>query len=569
MSTLTETAKNLGTAKIATIAAAAAVLIAFFIMITFKVSTGNMTPLYTDLTMEDANQIISELEKQNIPYELRMNGTQVAVPADKVLRLRVSMAQLHLPSNGSIVGYEIFDRSETFGSSNFVMNINMMRALEGELSRTINSIKNIESSRVHIVMPKQELFSREKEFPSASVTLKLRGNGALQQSEVSAITHLVAASVPKLDASRVAVIDGQGRLLARGDGDDSMSAAASTAEEYRLAYEKRMQNSLMDMIERVMGPGKVQVKVTADINFDRTITNSEKYDPESQVARSVQSNSESEQSQDKTGKDAVTVGNNVPTNNTVPGSSNGDSSNSVRKVDRTDETTNFEISKVVQNQTREGGTVNKVSVAVLVDGTYTVDAENNKVYTPRNEDEIKRLKTLIESAIGFDEKRGDKVEVVNLQFNKDGEVLAEGSFFDRFKIEMQSIIQTLIIAVVAILAILMILRPTVMHLIKHTQPASDRIAAELAALEGQPVAGSLGSMGGGSYGSGAGGGAGGMGGAGGGGGGAAAEEDDAMISVANVKGGMKSSTIRKITEVVDKYPEESMMVLRQWINASK
>ncbi len=570
MSTITETAKSLGTAKIATIAAAAAIIIGFFIMITFRVSTANMTPLYNDLSLEDSGKIVNELEKQAIPYELRSNGTQIVVPSDKVLRLRMSMAQMNLPSNGSIVGYEIFDRSETFGSSNFVMNINMLRALEGELSRTINSLQNIETSRVHIVMPKQELFTRDKEVPSASVTLKMRGSSNLAQSEVNAITHLIAAAVPKLSPGRVAVIDDKGHLLARGDGDDSMGSAASTAEEYRVAYEKRMQTALSDMIERVIGAGKVQVKVTADINFDRTTINSEKYDPESQVARSTQSNSESEKSQDKSGKDAVTVGNNVPTNATVtPAGASGDSSTNTRQVDRTDETTNFEISKVVQNQIREGGSINKLSVAILVDGNYTKDAENNQVYAPRNDAELKQLKTLIQSAIGFDEKRGDSVEVVNLQFAKTDQETGPTGFMDRFKMEMQSIVQTLIIAVVAILAILLVLRPAVVHLIKHTQPPSERVSAELAALEGQPIAGKLGNITGMGGMSGGGMGSGGMGGDGITGGDMSQEDEDSLINVANVKGGMKSSTMRKINEIVDKYPEESMAVLRQWINANK
>lgn len=564
MSSFTDTAKSLGSAKIGAIAAAAAVLIGFFIMLTFRVSTANMTPLYTELSTEDSGKIVAELEKQGISYEIRAGGTQIDVPADKVLRLRMSMAQLALPAGGSIVGYEIFDRSETFGSSNFVMNINMLRALEGELSRTINSLRNIQSSRVHIVMPSQELFSRNKQEPTASVTVGLRGSATLQQSEVNAITHLIAASVPRLSPSRVAVIDGHGRLLARGDGDESAAAMASTAQEYRIAYERRMQNTLTDMLERVIGPGNVQAKVTADINFDRTTINSEKYDPESQVARSVQSNSEIENSQDKSGKDAVTVANNVPTNKTANGAG-GDSSTSTRKIERTDETTNFEISKVVQNQVSEGGSVDRISVAVLVDGTYTTDADGNETYTPRSDEELKQLTTIVKTAIGYDEKRGDSVKVVNMQFSRGDETISEGSFFERFKVEMQSIIQTLIIAVVAILAILLVLRPTVMHLIKHTQPPSERISSELASIDGQVgrlpgVEGMVGS-----------GGVGGMGGAGAGGmaGEGGEDEDEVLIDVANVKGGMKSSTMRKINEIVDKYPEESMQVLRQWIMSTK
>lgn len=556
MSSLTETAKNMGFAKIGTIAAAAAVMIAFFIMITFRVSTGSMSLLYTDLSMQDSTKIAAELEKSGIPYELRANGTAIAVPSDKMLNTRMSMAQQGLPSGGSMIGYEIFDRTDTFGSSNFVMNINMLRALEGELARTIASMARVESARVHVVMPKQELFTRDKAKPSAAVTLKLRGSNTLESGEVAAITHLVAASVPMLETNRVTVVDSNGRLLARGDGD-SMSAGASVAEEYRRAYEKRVQTSLETLIEKVIGPGKVQVHVAADINLDRTTINSEKFDPDGQVARSTQSNSEKENSQEKSPKDPVTVANNLPA---LPGSGEDGKASSTHTIERKDETTNFEISKTVQSQIREGGTIDKLSVAVLVDGVRSIDEEGKSTYTPRTEEELKQLRTLVASAIGYDEKRGDQLEVVNMPFSQDGLAVGEESFVDRFKIELQSIMQTLIIAAVAILAILMVLRPAVVHLIKHTTPPSGRVGDELAALEGQPGMAALP-----------------LSGASGGGGMAPmgavpAEEEsetDKLIDVANIKGGMKSSTMRKINEVVDKYPEESMNVLRQWTSSNK
>lgn len=552
MSALGDTVKGMNKAKIAMMLAAAFIMVGFFVVLALRMSTANMAPLYSGLSLADSSKIITELEKTNTPYQLVANGTEILVPVDRVLRLRMDMAGQGIPSGGSIVGYEIFDREDTFGSSSFVMNINMARALEGELARTIGSLTNVDSARVHLVLPKRELFARDREQPSASVTIKMRGGHALERGEVTSITHLIASSVPGLSASKVTVVDNHGRLLARGDGGDGLEAAASTAQEHRMLYERRLEQTLEDLLEKAVGLGKVRVQVAADMNFDRIVTNSEKYDPEGQVARSTQSSTERESAQDKASGGDVSVAGNLPGGAAAGAGAGG----SARTVEQSNETTNYEISKTVQNHISEGGKVNKLSVAVLVDGTYTSDDEGKQTYAPRSEDELKKLKTLISSAIGYDEKRGDTIEIVNMQFSQESITVGEASFFERFKLEMQSIIQTLIIAVVAILAILLVLRPAVTQLIKQAQAPSERVAGELASLEspgGEAAAGAPAARlpGGGIP--------------GGGGMPGAPEQPEMMIDVANIKGGMKSSSMKKINEVVEKYPEETMGVLRQWV----
>jgi flagellar M-ring protein FliF len=543
--------KGLGNMRVGLLVGAGVILLGFFMMMAFRMSSAGMAPLYTGLSLEDSAKIVAELDKTGTPYELASGGSQISVPADKVLRLRLNMAEQGIPSGGSIVGYEIFDRSESFGSSNFVMNVNMLRALEGELARTIGSLNGVDTVRVHLVMPKRELFSREREKPSASVTIKMRGGSSLERQEVMAITHLVASAVPSLDASKVTVVDSHGKLLARGDGNDSIDGIASTAAEYRIAYETRMQQTLEDLLEKVIGVGKVRVQVAADINFDRVVTNSEKYDPDGQVVRSVQSNTQKENAVDKAGKDNVSAANNLP------GATTGNEGTSSNKLaEHSDETTNYEISKTVQNHIKEAGNINKISVAVLVDGTYPEGADGKENYTPRTEAELKQLKALVSSAIGYDEKRGDKIELVNMRFTQETLNVGETSFFEKFKLEVQSIIQTLIISVVAILAILLVLRPAVSKMVRHTQPPSERIANEMAALQGiSSAAGRL--QGPASSGVPA------QGMAAPGGFDEAAPEE--MIDVANIKGGMRSSSMAKINEIVEKYPEETMGVLRQWI----
>lgn len=543
MSALSDSIKQIGGAKVAVLAASGIVMLAFFLMLGFRTSVARMVPLYSDLSLKDSQKIISELEGSGIPYEIGANGSLISVPSDKALRLRMDMASQGLPSGGSIVGYEIFDKAESFGSSNFVMNVNAMRALEGELSRTIGSIAGMDSARVHLVVPKREIFTREKDKPSASVTIKMAGGKSLERGEVNAITHLIAASVPGLESSRVTVVDSQGRLLARGDGNQGMNAAADSMLEYRIAYETRMQQDLEDLLEKVIGAGKVRITVNADINFDRTVINTEKFDPEGQVARSTQSNSQKEAANESAGGGTVSAENNLPQNTAGSESSGGSKSN----IEKTDETTNFEISKTTQNQVREGGTINKISVGVLVDGTYKENSSGDQEYSPRSEDEISKIKALVSSSVGFDESRGDKIEIVNMRFTQDKFELADESFFERFKIEIQGIVQTLIFAGVAVLAIILVIRPAVTQIMRGAQVTADR-ANEMAALE-------------------AGGGMARIGGGGGGSGGEAQDENDTLIDVANVKGGMKSSSMRKINEIVDKYPEETMGVIRQWITA--
>jgi len=550
MADMVDTLKGLGRVKLAVMTTVAAVLIGFFVFLTLQVSSPGMAPLFNAVSMEDSARIVSELEKSGVPYELRANGTQILVPSDRLLRLRLSMAELGLPASGALVGYEIFDKSETFGSSNFVMNVNMVRALEGELARTIGSFSQVDSARVHLVMPRRELFNRDRQEPTASVAIKLRG-GELSKSEIASITHLVAAAVPGLKPSRITVVDSQGRLLAKGGNENSTDLAISNAQEYRMAYEQRMQSTIEQLLEKVVGPGKVNVQVTADIDFDRIVINSEKYDPEGQVARSTQSTSEKESAKDSEGKEDTSVANQLPDKS---GSGGGTSSN--RQTEKSDETTNFEISKTVENHVKETGTINRISVAVLVDGTYTTDEEDKQIYAPRSETDLKQLESLVKSAIGYDDKRGDAVQVVNMQFTSITEIETQQSFFDKFKQEMEGILQTLIIAGVAILTILLVLRPAIMHLITISAAPSEKTEEQLAALGGPGATLRLpGAVGGG------------VPGAAGGALGTAGEpvEEEGLIDMANVKGGVKSSSVKKMNEIIDKHPEEAINVIRQWI----
>lgn len=571
MSDLAATVRNLSATKLIIMAVLAVALIIGFSMIALRVSSPALTPIYSNLTLEDSAKIVTELERLGVPYELRANGAQIMVPSDRMLRLRMNMAEQGLPSGGSLVGYEIFDKSDSFGSSNFVLNVNMIRALEGELSRTISSFSEVEKARVHLVVPKRELFSKDKLQSSASVALKLLGNGEISKSQINSITYLVASSVPGLKSGKVTVVDNHGRLLARGDGEDSVGAVASAAEEYKVAFERRTESTLQALIEKVVGPGNVKVQVAAKINFDRVITDSETFDPEGQVARSVQSVTERENSNDSASNQAVTVGNQLP--NAQAGGGAGDGSS--EEIERTDETTNFEISKTIQKHIREGGEVEKLSVAVLVDGTYqeSEDEDVAPTYIPRTEEELSRIESLAKTAVGYDEERGDSLEIANMQFTQEDIFEEETDFFSNFKSHAQGIIQTLIIAGVAIVAIILVLRPAILHLMKNTVVVQQQVQSvpqaqmpQLAAAgepsilpsiqPGMPPSMEMPDVSNFAA-------------AANTGGGGAEEEDDNLIDIGNVKGRIKSSVIRKITQIVDENPDETLSVLRTWMSTEQ
>ena len=533
----------MGQRKIAILIITLLAVLSVFIFISARFTSQTMSPIYTGLSLDDSAKIVSELDKNNVQYELRANGTQILVPSDQVLRLRLTLAQSGLPAMGSIVGYEIFDRSETMGTSSFVMNINMLRALEGELARTISSLSQVETARVHLVIPKQEIFSHDKQETTASVVLKLRGMSELTKEEVGGITHLVAAAVPGLKPSKVTLLDSSGHLLAGGNGDENdVSVLAETTEEYRMQYQTHMKSTLERLLERTVGSGKVKVTVNADINFDRVVTNSETFDPNGQVARSVQETEEKEQSGEKEAASNTTAANNLPNAQANQGS-NGSS----RMVDKTDATTNYEISKTVQNHIEEAGKVNKLSVAVMVDGTYTEDPKTNKqTYAPRSAEELKQIETLVKSAIGYDEKRGDNVQIVNMRFITSDEDMGNLSFIESIKQDIHGVIQTLVFGAVAALVILLIIRPIVMRIMDTTMAAASTEAVAVPA-GGPSMAGVSGVVPVRAD------------------GGVAAEvPEEESIDISRVTGRVKSSSYNRLNELLERHPEEALNVIRQW-----
>jgi flagellar M-ring protein FliF len=558
-----ETLKNLGPARLAMMALTLFGLIVFFVFVAARGSSPTMTLLYGDLSTSDATEISAKLENSHISYRLSEDGTEVSVPHKDVGRSRMLLAEEGLPRNGSM-GYELFDQKQSFGVTSFQQNINQLRAMEGELARTIRTLAPVKAARVHLVLPQRELFSRESRAASASVFVNLRNSGNIGSEQIQAIQHLVAAAVPQLKPSHVAIIDQNGSLLARGEDEVDNTSAARNSEEMRQKYEQRMNRAIEDMVSRVVGYGKVRAKVSANLNFDIVSRNSETYNPDGQVVRSTQSvTDESTDNSNNSNGSAVSVQTNLPG---LPGntSTTGSSNNRVEEV------TNFEISKTVENVVRAGGQVERLSVSVLVDGRYEPDASAVKpedapkdwapprVYVPRSQEELEKISTLVKSAVGFDDMRGDRVEVLNMQFAETD--LFEGPVDDNSimgfpREQLIGLAETLALALVAVIAIMAVFRPLITHFTaaaksaaaqSHTQ--DDMPAMLPGQMAQQQLAGPTGMI------------------AGGGGGMQQAGELDSMIDMSSVEGKVKASSVQKISELVTSHPNETVSVIRQWMS---
>lgn len=397
--------KTLGPARLAAMGAVAAVLVGIFAFIILRVTAPQMVPLYTDLTFEDSTAIVSQLESLGVVHEIRHDGATLLVPKDEVFRTRMRLAEQGLPTGGSI-GYEIFDKTDTLGATSFVQNINHLRALEGELARTIRAIERVQMARVHLVIPERQLFQRDRQPATASIVLKVRG--ALDQGQVRAIQHLVAAAVAGMTPDHVSIVDESGRLLASGNGEDGAGFVATALQERSVQIEQRLRRQVEEIVDSVVGTGRSRVRVAIELDHNRITETLESFDPESQVVRSTQTREEN--SSTLSGEAGVTAGNQLPEAEVQNGAGNRDVAST------TEEIINYEISKSTKTEIIEAGSIERISVAVLVDGVYVPDENNELVYQPRTPDELERIAVLVRSAVGFDQTRGDTVEVVNLRF---------------------------------------------------------------------------------------------------------------------------------------------------------
>ncbi len=388
--------------------------IAGLVAVTLWTQQPDMQVLFANLATDDAAGIIDKLKDAKVPYETTNGGTTILVPNAQVHDLRLEMAGQGLPHGGG-VGYEIFDRT-TMGMSDFVQKLNYRRALQGELARTITQMPEVERARVHLAIPERRLFATEQDRARASVVVSLRANQNLSKAQVQGVVHLVSSSVEGLQARDVTVVDGHGNLLSNSSSDES-AGLSGTQMEYQRTLEKDIETRIQSMLERIVGVNKAVVRVSSVLDFRKIETTEERYDPNGQVVRSEQ------RGQEKSSGINGTSGGVPGVESNVPGGAEGEGGQTSSNNNQTkNETVNYEISRTVSRIVEPTGTIKKLSVAVLVDGTYEggktgeAVADQPKKYVPRSEEEMKRIEEIVKKAMGYSTERQDQVEVVSIQF---------------------------------------------------------------------------------------------------------------------------------------------------------
>jgi len=380
----------------------------------------DMQVLFTNLNSEDAASIIDKLKESKTPYDTTGCCATSLVPTAQVHDLRLTLASQGIPKGGG-VGYEIFDRT-SIGMSEFVQKLNYRRALQGELARTIAQMPEVERARVHLAIPERRLFAAEQERPRASVVVTLRNAQVLSKGQVQGVVHLVASSVEGLQARDITVVDGHGHLLSSTVQDET-AGLTNTQLEYQRTIEKDIEGRIQSMLERIVGLNKAEVRVSSLIDFRKVETTEERYDPNGQVVRSEQRGQEKANGVNGISGGVPGVQSNVP-----PGTEQESTPTSSNATQTKNETVNYEISRTVSRIVEPIGSIKKLSVAVLVDGTYEVPktgegdtadkpaGEIVKKYIPRSEEDLKRIEDIVKKAMGYSTERQDQVQVVNVQF---------------------------------------------------------------------------------------------------------------------------------------------------------
>jgi flagellar M-ring protein FliF len=526
-------------------------------MIMLNMGSKPQSLLYSNLDLKEASEITAALDQAGIRYEAKGDGSTLMVERDTVASTRLMLASKGLPTAGS-VGYEIFDNAPALGQTEFVQNINNKRALEGELARTVASLKGINSARVHLVMPKRELFQEEAANPTASVVVGLQG-AELTPDQIRSIRNLVAGAVPNLKPNSVTLVDDKNRLLAAGGEDDALLGAGGA--ERKSEIEEGFRKRVKDIVEGVVGVGAARVTVTAELDLNSITREQVQFDPDGQVVRSTRSNTTSDQASDAGGGAGdTTAAANIPggSANATGGLPLGNTSEAA------DEVTNYEISNTKTTEIIAPGALKKLAVAVVVDGVTTpsADGKTPAAYAPRSVEDMAKIEELVRAAVGADDARGDQIRVTNIRFNQTAAALggteAKAGMFDFTKDDIMQAVQMLILMVVALLIIFFVARP----LMKFVNAGGPAIIGG-GAIAG-PMAQGLPSMAQGS-------------------GGMVASsptsqaiayqeqappEIDNRIDIARIEGQVKASSVKRVSEFVDRHPEESISILRAWLHDS-
>lgn len=496
--------------------------------------------LYSNLDLKEAGSITAALDQAGVKYELKGDGSTVMVPRDEVAATRLMLSSKGLPTSGS-VGYEIFDDANALGQTDFVQQLNRQRALEGELARTIRSLDGVTAARVHLVLPKRQLFEEDAEQPSAAVTIAVGGREPTPD-QVRAVQNLVAGAVPSLKPERVTVVDQHAKTLSGGQEGFAGAAADGRKSE----VEQRISRTVKGLVEGVVGPGKSRVNVTAELDLAKVTVQQETFDPDGQVVRSEQTVEETAAENQADENGAVSASANIP-----GGAGDFGEASNRSNSDRSESTTNYEISRTMRTEVQEPGQVKRLSVAVAVDGVTAPGAKGKPgAYTPRSAEEMQRIEQLVRAAVGYNADRGDQVTVVNVRFpatSEAGGTEAANPLLGFDKNDIVRAVELAILGLVALLMIFFVARPLVKgvtsgggggFLTAAPRPAGGPEGQRQFAAEGEENLALPG------------------------------PDYEGRIDIARIEGQVKASSIKRVSEFVDRHPDESVSILRGWLHDS-
>jgi flagellar M-ring protein FliF len=540
--------KSIGLARTAAVIGTILASAIFFLVLIVRTQEPEMGILFSQIDASDGGKIIERLRSMNIPTEVKGEGNQIYVPVEHIAKLRMELATDGLPAGGTI-GYEIFDKTDVLGTTHALMDINFLRATEGELAKSIRTIQGVHSARVHLVIPKRELFSQEKSSPSASIVLKMKGSSRLSVNQVLSIQHLIASAVPDLSLDKISIIDDKGTLLAKGQDKTELWGDSTVGQqETRQAFEGKLSRSIESLLERTLGPGRARAEISAELDFDKITSTSVEFNPDGQVARSTQNSSEGSNGNEASAADAVTVQNALPD----PGATAGAGSQSKNQATRTDENTSYEISNTTRTHIKESGSVKRLSIAVLVDGTYKKGPDGKDAYTPRTPEEITQITDLVKTAVGYKEDRGDTVKIINMQFTEPSAPDEKVDLLTKITnvVLRPKIVDLLMLFSIGAILFFAFIRPFIYRMtgvdsasrkLKNGNllPGSEDTYGEDEADEEEFSGGKI----------------------------KKEKGLDEMIDIENIEGRVNMSSIKRISEIIEKHPEEALSIMRSWIHA--
>ncbi len=428
--------KGLTPVRKAAVAGTFAAIIFGIMGIFFWAGDTTYTTLMTNLSPEDSTNITRILRDKRIPFKVDPSGKTISIPPESIHEFRLELATMGLPQSG-VVGYELFDKS-TIGTTSFVQKVNQKRALEGELMRTIGAIRGVKRARVHLALPQKSTFIEDQKKSTASVVLDLEPGVVLNEKQVYGVGNLVARAVEGMDISDVVIMDSNGKVISK-NASDPIAAATMTQLDYQRTLESGYEKNIEAMLSRVVGDGRVVAKVTADLDFSQVHETQTLFDADGTAVRSVEKKSDSLEGSRPGPAGLAGATANAPNQ---PGAANPEIKN---KTNKNNEIVNYEVPQTIRKTTRQAGAVKKLSVAVVVDGKHvkekTKDGSVLSKVEPWGADKLKEFEDIIASAVGIDRKRGDTLEIKNMEFTSEDFEEAQKMMADK---ERKSYIQNMV-----------------------------------------------------------------------------------------------------------------------------